>query len=271
MSSVALFEVKQVDDAVLLTPQRDLTEFEFGQIESESAEIAGRLTHAANKHLIVDFTRIDYCGSTGLGVLTLFYKKVRERGGEMAICNLSGNEREVLRVTGLDRLWHVCKNVDDSLKCVHEIADAKSSNRWVLVADRAIARVYEFQLDQPLRLVKAFEHAESREKMSDEVTDGPGSFSGGGIAGAESGDPQVDHRHRTATDFARQIASFLDTACQRKEFGKLVVFAAPLFLGAFRDEITTEVSNRVEHEVDKDYTHTDVGELLEHIKTLLAA
>jgi len=271
MSDSPLFETKQVDDAILLTPLRDLTEFEFGQIESESARIVGQLTESANKHVIVDFTRIDYCGSTGLGVLTLFYKKVRERGGEMAICNLSANELEVLRVTGLDRLWHVCKNVDESLKCVHDIADAKSVKRWVLVADRAVARLFELESNQSLHLIKTFEHAESREKMSDEVTDGPGSFSGGGISGAESGDPQVDHRHRTATDFAREIVTFLQSALQRHEFGKLLIFAAPLFLGALRDEMADEVSKSVEHEVDKDYTHISVDELQQHVEAVLAS
>lgn len=269
MSNAPLFEVKLVDDAVLLTPQRDLTEFEFGQIESESAKIVGQLTEASKKHLIVDFTRIDYCGSTGLGVLTLLYKKVRERGGEMAICNLSPNEREVLRVTGLDRLWHVCKDVDESLKCVYQIADAKSGKRWALVGDRAVARVFEVLPDEPLQLIKTFEHAKSREKMSDEVTDGPGSFSGGGIHGAESGDPHIDHRHRTATDFARELAAFLESAKQRHEFGKLIIFAAPLFLGALREELTPEVAKTVEHEIDKDYTHINAAELTEHIEAVV--
>jgi anti-anti-sigma factor len=51
---------------------------------------------------VVDLSKIDYTGSTALGFFTLLFKKTRCRGGEMAFCNVSPVEQDILRITRLD-------------------------------------------------------------------------------------------------------------------------------------------------------------------------
>ena len=52
-----------------------------------------------------------------------------------------------------------------------------------------------------------------------------GSFCGGAIAGSESGEPNQDHRHHTAEEFAREVASHLDGATIRTHISELSAIA----------------------------------------------
>jgi len=46
------------------------------------------------------------------------WQQISERGGMMAICNVSEMEREVLHVTRFDTLWPVCGSREDALEKV---------------------------------------------------------------------------------------------------------------------------------------------------------
>lgn len=105
MSNAPLFALARADNAIILTPQRNLSEFEFPQIEAEAAEIRGQISRDGALIVICDFSKIDFCGSTALGVFTQLLMDARSRGGEMAFCNLSQSEKDVLKVTRLDTLW----------------------------------------------------------------------------------------------------------------------------------------------------------------------
>lgn len=101
--------------------------------------------------------------------------------------------------------------------------------------------------------------------MSDTVTDRPGSFRGGAIAGSESGEPHQDHRHHTADNFAREVVAKLEAGRQNGDFRQLILIAAPLFLGALRDAMSRPLQQMVEYEIDKDYTHLEASRILTHL------
>ena len=272
MTDDPLFTLSRADHTIIVTPQRNLTEFDFTQIETEAAEILGQITKNGGPNVVVDFSKIDYTGSTALSFFTRLFKKTRCCGGEMAFCNVSPVEREVLQVTRLDTLWPICDSVDDALAAVGNSSSGTSSSLWVVVADRAIARVFE-QCGGPdgdLHAVTTLRYPESRERMSDAVSDGPGSFRGGSIAGSESGEPNQNHEHRTAAAFAREVATYLDGARQRGSFARLALIAAPMFLGSLRNSLSTPVRKIVEVEVAKDYTHLDGSEVQTHLGQLSA-
>lgn len=257
MTQQPLFSVARADNAIILTPQRDLSEFDFAQIDAEATVLLGQISKDVGANVVVDFSKMDYCGSTALSFFTRLFKRTRQQGGEMAFCNVSDDEREVLRITRLSSLWPICESLDDALVAVAEANHRHAQANWVVVADRAIARIFS-QFDGPeseLAAVTTLRHPESRERMSDEVTDGAGSFRGGAITGSEAGEPQQDHRHHTAEVFAKEVAEYLDTARQRGEYGQLTLVASPLFLGALRDHLAPAVKKLVQTEVDKDYTH----------------
>jgi len=97
-----------------------------------------------------------------------------------------------------------------------------------------------------------------------------GSFCGGAIAGSESGEPNQDHRHHTAEEFAREVAAHLEEARQRHQFSHVILVAAPPFLGVLRNALSSPLSQLVERELAKDYTLLDGATIRTHISELSA-
>ncbi len=119
-TTTGFFEIECVGDTILVTPCRDLREVEYAQIEEGAREVLGLLRDSPVKHLVMDFVRTDYYGSTALGFFVKLWKRVSKRGGKIAFCNLSDHEKEILETTRLDSLWPICASRAEALQAVHE-------------------------------------------------------------------------------------------------------------------------------------------------------
>jgi anti-anti-sigma factor len=118
MKPTGMFEFETRGDVVVITPQADLREFEFGQIENEGADLLRTLEEAHAKHAVVDFRKTDYYGSTALSFFVKLWKRVRANGGNMAFCNVSAHELEILELTKLDTLWSLCTTLEEAIRQV---------------------------------------------------------------------------------------------------------------------------------------------------------
>ncbi|MFV1967345.1 MAG: STAS domain-containing protein [Pirellulaceae bacterium] len=110
-----MFDIQHQGDVVVVVPQYDLREFEFGQIELEGAEVLEILEQSRAKHAVFDFHKTDYYGSTALSFFVKVWKRVRANGGSMAFCNVSVHELEILELTKLNELWSLCNSRDEAL------------------------------------------------------------------------------------------------------------------------------------------------------------
>jgi anti-anti-sigma factor len=117
-----MFEYEMLDDVIIVTPQRDLREFEFGEIEAEGADLLRILEEENAKSLVVDFHKTDYYGSTALSFFVRLWKRVRENGGKMAFCNVSAHEFEILELTKLDTLWSLSGTREEALREVRNVS-----------------------------------------------------------------------------------------------------------------------------------------------------
>lgn len=52
----------------------------------------------------VDFSRVSFIDSTGLGVLVTCRRRARGRGGDLSVVNVPDRVRSVFGLTGLDRV-----------------------------------------------------------------------------------------------------------------------------------------------------------------------
>ena len=111
-----MFQIEKQDQAVILVPQRDLREFEFGEIEDEGSDVLRMIDQGEAQSVIVDFQKTDYYGSTALSFFVKLWKRVRANGGKMAFCNVSAHELEILEMTKLDNLWSLCSTRDEALR-----------------------------------------------------------------------------------------------------------------------------------------------------------
>lgn len=146
----------------------------------------------------------------------------------------------------------------------------KDSETWVVVADRSQARILTKDQDAPnLREVATLIHPESSMKQSDCVSDHQGRGIGnGGVSVAF--EPKTDWEHKNAATFAKQVADHLEAGRNSLQFSRLILIAAPAFLGALRPTLSAPLTAMVELEVSKDYTDCSLEEIDEHLSKLLA-
>lgn len=127
-------------------------------------------------------------------------------------------------------------------------------------------------------LEKEFEHAASRARELDLVTDKPGrtnqSMSSGGHPGhgsRSSMEPGTSAKAMEHDRFARSLADELNTEFSRNSYARLVVAANPEFLGLLREHLSDPVKKNLAGSLNKDYTSLGDKELEEHLGPLLAA
>ena len=113
-----VFEFEQVGETLIVTPRIDLRELAYEQVEAGARDLLDLLNRASVKNVVLDFHKTDYYGSTALGFFVRLWKRVRQRGGSLAFCNISDHEKEILRVTKLDHLWPVCSSREEALQAV---------------------------------------------------------------------------------------------------------------------------------------------------------
>jgi protein required for attachment to host cells len=158
----------------------------------------------------------------------------------------------------------VCRRLTEDLtnESVEGIARRLFSALWIVVADRTRARflthnsVHDIELQEQDDLV----WPEAHMKQSEAQSDRPGRFaaSDGKRTAAES---NTDFRHKTAESFAALVVERLEEARTSQGMRRLIVVAAPLFLGELRKKLTPQISNLIEREIDKDWTKRNAREI----------
>lgn len=139
-------------------------------------------------------------------------------------------------------------------------------NTWVVVADRARARIYNTVWPDMDRIeeVCSLVHPEGTLHVRDTVSDGPGAFRQS-LTAPHAGQPHTDYPHRMADEFARHLADQLEAARLKGGFGHLVIVAPPLMLAALRRAIRHPLAELVCEEIDSDYTELEASELRRRI------
>jgi anti-anti-sigma factor len=116
--ATGLFAVERVGDTLVVTPLADLGELEYQQGEPEARAVYDLLNDPSVRGVVLDFGRTAYFGSSALAFFVRLWKAVSARGGRMAFCNLSSEEREILKHTRLDSLWPVCGTREEAMQRV---------------------------------------------------------------------------------------------------------------------------------------------------------
>ena len=109
-------------ETLIIVPTTNLGELELD--ETLLQKICDLLQDESIQNLVVDFHRTEYFGSTSLGFFIRLWKRIRQRKGGMALCNVSHNQAEILRITRLDELWKTFPSRADALTAVKQSSSA---------------------------------------------------------------------------------------------------------------------------------------------------
>lgn len=113
-----VFAMEERKDVLIISPQTNLSEIEFEMIYKETVAVLDAIDASGIRHVILDFKKTDYFGSSALGFFVRLWKRARERGGKLILCYLSRHEVEILRTTQLDEVWTKCPTLEDALALV---------------------------------------------------------------------------------------------------------------------------------------------------------
>jgi protein required for attachment to host cells len=137
---------------------------------------------------------------------------------------------------------------------------------WVLVADSSEARIYAARhMRSPLTLVDTLTHAISRAHARDVLSDAPGRVYDRIGAGRHSLDATQQMKLEERSRFAREITERLEDAHRQKKFARLVVMAAPAFLGVLREAFRKPLAETIIAEIPKDLVTQDAAAIQAHL------
>ena len=140
---------------------------------------------------------------------------------------------------------------------------------WLIVADEAVAHVYEWQgAKTQLKEVETLTHPAAHAREAEMRHDAHGRFGQGRKAGHIRGGPTsvsasagMDHEHREGVEFAAHLSQWLAEAQREGRYQHLKVAAAPKFLGMLRKELSPQVAAVVLDELPKDLVHESRADL----------
>ncbi len=140
------------------------------------------------------------------------------------------------------------------------------SGTWIVVADSSRARFFSLEnRREPLQELEGMVHAEGRMHERDEVSDRQGGIAGGHGEGDHTFEAPTDLKHHEAEVFARQIAEKLEKGRVDHAYEKLILAAAPAFLGVLRNVLNQHVQDLIYNSVDKNLVTETEAVIREHV------
>ena len=97
MTGKQLFEFEHHSDILIVTPNGPFIEYRDNDFRNAYNDTYRLLSEPGTRHLLIDFSKLDYFGSTFVSILLRLSQKARACKGEAALCHLSDNMRGMLK------------------------------------------------------------------------------------------------------------------------------------------------------------------------------
>jgi anti-anti-sigma factor len=78
-----------------------------GSFDASQADRAREVFGALNDSAVVDFSRLEYISSAGLGVLLGAQQRLNTRGKALTIVHMNGMIRDVFRIARFDQIFEI--------------------------------------------------------------------------------------------------------------------------------------------------------------------
>lgn len=102
---------------VELTDRKILDEVNIGQIGDQINALIGQ---SSKLKLLLDFTAVCHMSSSALGMLITVHKRIREKGGQLRMCNIGPAILEVFVIMRLNDVFQICPTRADALASLNK-------------------------------------------------------------------------------------------------------------------------------------------------------
>lgn len=139
------------------------------------------------------------------------------------------------------------------------------TNTWIVLANSSKATIIDDPTGgHPLGVVEEISAPEGRAKSSELVSDQPNRVQDASGERAALA-PRIDPRRNAQEHFAREIATFLETARRKNMFGSLVLASSEPFLGILLKECGEQLHRLVRKHVPHDLADIPLRDLRDAI------
>ena len=138
---------------------------------------------------------------------------------------------------------------------------------WVVVAESSRARIFSVEnTKDPMDEILTLDHPDSRAHEQELTSDLPGrAFDSSGQGGRHALSTSIEPKQQETITFAKQIAELLDRHRKSSDYDKLIIFAAPAFLGLLRERMSDQTNKLVVYESNKNLVQLSLDKIREHI------
>ena len=78
-----------------------------GRFDASQTDKAKGVFLSLNEGKTVDFAKLDYISSAGLGILLAAQKRLSERGQSLRLVNVNSHIKDVLHFSGFDQIFEI--------------------------------------------------------------------------------------------------------------------------------------------------------------------
>jgi len=131
---------------------------------------------------------------------------------------------------------------------------------WIIIANTNQCQIYDHKAAK-LNLLRTVSHPENKLKSSELGTDRPGHYQVSGTSrGAYS--PRHDVHEIKISDFAREIAQYLNSSYHKHQFSRLVFIMPAQIEGHILPHLDKQVDEKIKQRIQKNIIHLPEHELL---------
>jgi anti-sigma B factor antagonist len=95
--------VKYEQPLARITIRGDIDDDGAAILKNKLMELQGKIL----KEVVIDFSGVNYIGSTGIGKMLLFYKAISQTGGSIRIVNMSEDLYKMFKIVKLDKVFEL--------------------------------------------------------------------------------------------------------------------------------------------------------------------
>ena len=115
MNQSKFVRAEQQGNVLVITPLFTYATFAEPDVATELIEVQEQVDSPATEQVIIDLGEIPYFGSTVLEWMAQLWKRVKSKGGRLAVVRPSEIGREVLAAARLERLWGIFDTRDQAI------------------------------------------------------------------------------------------------------------------------------------------------------------
>lgn len=102
------------DDDIIRIRFLDRNILEEASIQQIGDEISALIEHSPNPRVLINFEGVEHLSSAALGTLITINNRIRQKAGQLRLCNIDPNIYEVFVITKLNKLFQIHDDVESA-------------------------------------------------------------------------------------------------------------------------------------------------------------